>query len=248
VSQAFASIEHMFDTGLMGVGAPLTLAVDRRLDVLPALESVLPDGLQRGTIVGVSGTGALSLALALVAGATSGDTWAAMVGCEDLCLAAAEGMGVPLHRLVTVSRPDRSQWSTVVGALLDSFEIVLVAPTSRVGTSDARRLRHRARERGSVLVDVSRVWPDAHDLSLTITDSQWSGLGDGHGFLEARRVEIRVDGRRGVMGRTVPLWLPGPDGIPEAIDQNISNHAGGDIESIVGVSPSAQPVPLRSVG
>jgi hypothetical protein len=222
--------------------APLTLAAARRLDVLPALAAVLPEGLQRGSTVAVSGVGSLTLAMALMAGAMRGDAWAATVGCNDLCLAAAEGVGVPMHRLVVVTRPGRGLWGTVVAALLDSFEVVVVAPTARVSLGDARRLRSRARERGSVIIDLAGTWPEAHDLSLRVTEAQWYGLGQGHGVLEARHVTIEVAGRRGATRpRVVPLWLPGPDGAPAPIEPD---HAGADIDALVEAAPDF----LRTAG
>ena len=58
---------------------PTTLAVDRALPVLKALTGLLPDGLRRGVTVGVSGAGARSMALALMARATQTGSWVAMV-------------------------------------------------------------------------------------------------------------------------------------------------------------------------
>ena len=112
---------------------PADLARDRRLPVLPALAGLLPGGgLRRGTTVAVGAaagaTGATSLALALAAGPSQAGSWVAAVGLGSLGLVAGAGMGVALERLVLVSDPhDRPGWAPVVAALVDGFDIVLVA-------------------------------------------------------------------------------------------------------------------------
>lgn len=174
------------------------------------------------------------MVLALVAGALGGTGWAALVGCGDVCLAAAEATGVPMHRLVMVSQPQRGTWSTVVGALIDAFDVVVVAPRGNVRTGDVRKLRTKARDRGAVLIDMSGAWPESHDLSLRITGQEWFGLGQGHGVLEARKVVVEVTGRRGASRpRPVALWLPGADGAPSAVCAS-GSHAGADVDALVG--------------
>ena len=136
------------------VGA-VDLARDRRLPVLPALEALLPGaGLRRGTTVAVGAApgvaGATSLALALAAGASQAGSWVAAVGLGSLGLVAAAELGVALERLVMVAEPgrDREGWASVMGALVDGFDIVLVAALGRLRPADARRLVARVRERG----------------------------------------------------------------------------------------------------
>ncbi|HKE74872.1 MAG TPA: hypothetical protein VKB57_14725, partial [Acidimicrobiales bacterium] len=112
---------------------PADLARDRRLPVLPALAELLPGGgLRRGTTVAVGAaagvTGATSLALALAAGPSQAGSWVAAVGLGSLGLVAGAGMGMALERLVLVSDPrDRPGWAPVVAALVDGFDVVLVA-------------------------------------------------------------------------------------------------------------------------
>ena len=206
--------------------APLVMAGDRRLDVLPALAHVLPEGLQRGSTVGVRGTAVLSLALAVCAGPVAGGAWMATLGCNELSLVGAEQAGVALHRMVMVTQPPPSSWGAVAAALVDAFDVVLVGGSSAVHASDARRLLSRARERGGIIIDVANSWSEAPDLVLEVTGQQWVGLGDGHGVLTARQVTIEVSGRRGVRPRQVPLWLPGPSSGPEAIDPVSLQHDG----------------------
>ncbi len=228
--------------------APTTLAADRRLDVAPALGHVLPDGLQRGSVVGVRGPAATSLALAVAAGPVAAGSWLATVGADELCPVAAEQAGVTLHRLVMVAQPPRSSWGAVVAALVDAFDIVLVSGSYRARARDARRLRSRARERGCVLVDAGGVWPEAPDLVLEVGHQRWSGLGDGHGVLAGRRIEIEVSGRRGTRPRRVQLWLPGPAGRPEAIAPEPLAHAGADIDQLVGADPAGESAALPRAG
>src|SRR6266540_2908005 len=83
------------------------------------------------------------------------------------------------------------------------------APRAR---SVARRLAARARERRSVLLLVGAGWPIPPDLRLAVTASQWEGLGQGDGRLEARKVEVAAAGRgAAVRERRAKLWLPSPD-------------------------------------
>lgn len=198
---------------------PLSLARERMLPVVPALAGVLPGGgLQRGTTVTTGGPGSVSLALALVAGPSAAGSWSAVVGVPSLGLLAAAELGVALERLVLVDRPEPVRWGTVVNALLDAFEVVVVRPEQRVRMADQRRLSALARERGAVIVQAGGrpdAWPDAPDVRITVVDQGWRGLEAGHGHLQARKVTVEVTGRRAAGRRKeVELWLPGGDGGP----------------------------------
>ncbi|CAN5911591.1 hypothetical protein BH23ACT2_BH23ACT2_18550 [soil metagenome] len=200
---------------------PLAAARERVLPVPPALAPLLPQGgLQRGTTVATGGVAATSLALALVGPVTApgavGGSWVAVVGVEDLGLLAAAELGVDLERVLLVAATGPEAWAPVVAALLDAVEVVLVRPPHPVGASLQRRLTGRARERGSVLVQVgghTGAWSQGPDLVVSAPHATWEGLGDGHGHLRARRVVVTVTGRRGAdRPRWAELWLPGPDG------------------------------------
>jgi hypothetical protein len=194
---------------LIGPGA--TLADERLLPVVPALRSLLPGrGLRRGTTVAVSRSAAL--ALALVAGASAAGSWVVAVGLPDLGIVAAAETGVALERLALVPAPGARAWATVVAALLDAVDVVLVRSPARLPAAQARRLAARARERGAVLVPLG-AWSEPTDLRLAVTASAWQGLGQGHGRLQARRVEVLVAGRgAATRERRALLWLPSPDG------------------------------------
>jgi hypothetical protein len=234
---------------------PTDLARDRVLPVLPAFDAILPAaGVRRGTTAAVGArpgvTGATSLALALAAGPSQAGSWVAAVGLGSLGLVAAAELGVVLERLVVVSDPggERAGRLSVLAALVDGFDVVLVAAglgerrgpgqgrgrvqgggQGRMRAGDARRLVARVRERGSVLVAVGGDLPgERSPLRLTVTSSTWRGLGDGWGHLQGRRIEVEVGGRgEAARGRRAELWLPGPDGAVAVAD------------------PVARPIPLH---
>jgi hypothetical protein len=195
-----------------GPGGPGTaLADERLLPVVPALQPLLPGrGLRRGSTVAVSRSAAL--ALALVAGASAAGSWVAAVGLPDLGILAAAETGVVLERLALVPAPGARAWPTVVAALLDAVDVVLVRPPAHLPAAQARRLVARARERGAVLVPLGP-WSEPADLRLAVTSSAWHGLGQGHGRLHSRQVEVAVTGRGpATRERRLLLWLPSPDG------------------------------------
>lgn len=178
-----------------------------RLPVFPPLEEILPfGGLRPGTTVGIAGVGATSLALALIA-RTSEESWTAAAGLPALGLRAASEIGVDLDRLVIVPDPGK-QWTSVLAALIDSFDVVLVHPPH---ARDAGRISGRVRERDAVLVVLGR-WPEC-DLTLQGTAATWHGIGKGHGYLRTRTLTLTVAGRGAAsQPRHATLWLPDADG------------------------------------
>jgi hypothetical protein len=218
---------------------PAGLARDRCLPLLPALDALVPGpGLRRGTTVGVGAApgvaGATSLALALAAGPSQAGSWVAAIGLGSLGLVAAAELGVAFERLVLVADPgrDREGWAPVMGALVDGFDVVLVAAPQRFRPADARRLVARVRERGAVLVAVGGDLPgERSPLRLTVTSACWEGLGHGWGRLKGRRLAVEAGGRGGAARtRRAELWLPAEGG------------GVGAAESL------AAPIPLRDVG
>jgi hypothetical protein len=183
------------------------------LPVAPALRSLLPGGLRRGSTVSVSGS--VSLLLALVGAASSDGAWCALVGFPRISAEAAREYGVDLARLALVPAPGEG-WTTAVGALLDAVDIVAARPPRGRGLApaDIRRLAARARSKDAVLVPyvAEAAWPGA-DVRLHAHDGSWSGIGDGTGRLRARQVEVSVAGR-GSAARpaTASLWLPADGG------------------------------------
>ena len=215
------------------------------LPVLPAVAGLVPGaGLQRGASVATRGPGATALALALVAGASAGGSWIAVVGASSLGLLAAAELGVCLERMVLIGSPEPSAWSTVVAALLDAFDVVMVCPEHRIRPVDQRRLQARCRERGAVLVQAGGrpdAWPELPELRLTVLAQAWRGLGRGHGHLQTRRVTVEVTGRRqAARARRVELWLPGPDGRVAPVVASSTSRSAPPADAVA--------VPLREVG
>jgi hypothetical protein len=197
---------------------PVTTADVRRLEVPGALGACFPEGaVRRGsTLVINSSSGGVSLALALAAAVTATGSWAAAVGLPSLGLLAAAELGVQLERLALVPAPG-DRWPAVAAALLDGMDLLLLGPPGRARPGDARRLVARAREQGTVLAVLEspgdRCWPEAPDFRLSIGAAAWEGLGNGHGHLRSRRVEVVTTGRRAaVRERRTVLGLPGPAG------------------------------------
>lgn len=226
---------------------PASLAHEHTLPLSGGLEALLPAGLARGTTVSVgepspsAGSGATSLALALASAATQAGSWAALVGLPAVGLGAAAELGLALERVAVIDTPPRESWATVVGALVGAFDLVLFGAPGRssavpVGAADLRRLMARARERGSVLIQIdtaaaSRSAGGAVDrgrrsswsafeaeVRLSVTSAHWVGLGEGHGHVRGRQVRAEATGRRSAARvRRVDLWLPRADGQVTAV-------------------------------
>jgi hypothetical protein len=185
---------------------------ERVLPVRAELADLLPlHGLRRGSTVVVRGS--TTVLLALLAEATAGGSWAAVVGMPNLGVLAAAELGVAIPRLALIPNPG-PDYPDVVAALLDGIDLVAVTPpNTRRGPDLAHRLSARARHRKSILLVVGN-WPGA-DLDLDCTDPTWSGLGEGHGHLTAQEIKITVRGR-GVASRptssriTLPNMPPPP--------------------------------------
>jgi hypothetical protein len=180
-----------------------------QLPVLPALRELLAaGGLPRGQVVAVPGGGLLSAALA--AGASAGGAWCAAVGLPALGVTAAAEVGLDPGRLLLVPAPGPS-WPSVVAALLDGCDLVLVCPPDPPPAALRRKLEATARRHGSVIL-AGGEWAGAH-ARLELTQAEWTGLGPGHGRLRARRALVTCAGRgAGARPRSAWLWLPGPDG------------------------------------
>lgn len=201
----------------LGVGAAgeLTKAPVRALPVRGELAGLLPwGGLRRGSTVSVRGS--TSLLFALMAAATAEGCWAAVVGLPGCGALAAAELGVAVHRLALVPRPGRDQGEVekTVAALLDGFDLVVLATPVTAATS--RKLSARARHREAVLLPFTVSWPGA-DVELTATSGRWTGLEAGHGLLTSRTVSVQATGRgAAARPRQTSLVLPGTAAEPPA--------------------------------
>lgn len=137
---------------------PTVFADQRTLPVTDTLLELLPGGLPRGVTMTVTGGAARSLALAITARASQTGSWIAAIGFPGLGWQAAAELGVAVARLVAVDHADTTAAAECVAAALDGFDIVLVGTRVRLGAAVRRRLTARARERGSVLLEVHDPW------------------------------------------------------------------------------------------
>lgn len=186
-----------------GVTRGSVLLTDRPpLTVPPALEPLLPGGLRRGSTTAVLGSTSLVLAM-IAAACTAREAWAAVVGQPSLGLLAAAQSGVALGRLAVVPQPG-AEGPTVVAALLDGIDVVVVGPGCALTDADRRRLTARARDRGSVLLSTAP-WPGAGCV-LTVEGGRWSGVGEGDGRLRAHELHVIRTGR-GSAGRAQDLQV-----------------------------------------
>ena len=216
--------------GSARTGSPAAAALERVLPVGEALAPLLPGAaIQRGTALTVRGHGSVTLATALTAEVSRRGGWVAAVGMADLGVSALAERGVDLQRWALVDFPppaggragqDRSVVADVLGAVVGGFDVVLLGPAVRVGATTARRLLARMREHGTSLIRA--VGDDEADDAVTglqpevrmsIEQSRWTGVADGHGRLLARRAEVTVEGRGAASHlRRMMMWLPSADG------------------------------------
>lgn len=210
----------------MGVATDLRsrLGVPTARAPLPVAPSLLPlfadGGVVRGRTVACTGDAALSVALAVSAATTRAGSWLAVVGVPHLGVGAAVEAGVAIERLVLAQPPMASrEWVTTVAALVEGFDVLIVAPPASLTEHDARRLQSRIVARQSVLLVVnvpgalsspgsrtaSRVF--AADLDVHADTVSWSGIERGGSHITQRLVHVRVGGRRCPVPREATLDL-----------------------------------------
>lgn len=210
----------------MGVATDLRsrLGVPTVRAPLPVAPSLLPlfadGGVVRGRTVACTGDAALSVALAVSAATTRAGSWLAVVGVPHLGVGAAVEAGVAIERLVLAQPPMASrEWVTTVAALVEGFDVLIVAPPASLTEHDARRLQSRIVARQSVLLVVnvpgalsspgsrtaSRVF--AADLDVHADTVSWSGIERGGSHITQRLVHVRVGGRRCPVPREATLDL-----------------------------------------
>ncbi len=154
------------------------------------------------------GDAAASLALSLCARASQQGSWLGVVGVSHLGISCAVEHGVALERMVFVHPPESSRdWSTTVAAVIDGFDLLIVAVPESLSVSDARRVQARLQSRRSVMIIVdtatlsqpnflNTTHPFHADVVLDTTTKSWSGINNGAGYLQQRQVAIKVSGRR----------------------------------------------------
>jgi hypothetical protein len=201
--------------------APLALARERTLPVSDTFAELFPErGLVRGHIVACSGTAATSLALALVAPAVAAGSWLAAIDVPTIGLDAASEFGVALERVVAVNTSGRSgtsdataeraaRWPDIVAAAADGFDLLITRVPVDVSASAMRKVATRLRQRDVVMLVLGDPGALSCDGVLDAGDAEWTGLGDGHGHLQHRRLVVEASGRRLHGRRRCHLALPG---------------------------------------
>ena len=194
---------------------PLVTARDRRIELAGPLGALVEGGLVRGSTVAVEGIGATSLALGMVAAASTAGAWCVVVGLADLAPVAAVEAGLDPARVAFVDAEGSGRVAEVIAALVGAVDVVLLDARLPVRPSEVRRVGARLRERGTVAVVVrpdggGACGPWVADVALTARRATWSGPGRGDGHLRTREVVVEVGGRgRAARGGRHDLLLPG---------------------------------------
>ena len=176
----------------------------RTIPTHPAIAALLPGGgLKQGAVYSVDRSA--MLLMALLAGPSAAGSWCAVVGVPEFGVEAAQRFGIDLDRLVLVPHPG-DQWMAVTAAIADVMGVVVTRPPKRASDSSVSRLSARLRQRGATLL-VLGSWPQSEAM-LSLSQSEWHGIGDGHGNLSSREVTVTVTNRVTGRPRSARLWLP----------------------------------------
>jgi hypothetical protein len=163
----------------------------KALATSPMFAGLLPDGMMRaGAAYSISGS--LTLAMSMLAAPSAAGAWCGVVGVPEFGAQAARAHGIDLSRLVLIPDPGK-HWLTVTAALADVLTVVVVRPGHRVSDGDAGRLAARLRKREAALLSLGD-WPGS-EAHLTVTANEWRGIGDGHGMITGRRMEVKATAR-----------------------------------------------------
>jgi hypothetical protein len=183
----------------------------RLIPTHPALAGLLPGGgLKQGAMYSLENSA--TLLLAMLAGPSAAGSWCGIVGVPEFGIEAAASFGIDLDRLVLVPHPG-DQWLAVTAAVADVMSVVVTKPPRQASDASLSRLSARLRQRGSTLIvlanEAVRAWPQTEAM-LSLSDSTWTGIGDGFGHLAARQVTVTVSTRLGGRPRSARMWLPDP--------------------------------------
>ncbi|WP_448071851.1 hypothetical protein [Georgenia yuyongxinii] len=211
---------------------------DRHLPVPGVLAPLFPGGaLARGSVVQVTGSTSVLLALAGAAGADG--AWCALAAMPDVGWRAAAAAGLALERVAVVPTPGPDA-AAVVGALVDGFDVLVVGRCPALGERDRRLLGSRLRTRGAVLL-TTHPWPGAQ-LVLRATAQSWDGLGQGWGHLAGQELTVRATGRAGATrAREVRVHL-GPAGLLAPVPRASSSGLAAVATPASSASPDEAPL------
>ncbi|MGJ8721414.1 MAG: hypothetical protein ACSHW9_06155 [Salinibacterium amurskyense] len=201
----------------------------------PVIASLLPGGgLQQGSVYSVDSSA--MLLMTLLAAPSAAGSWCAVVGVPEFGIEAAQRFGVDLERLVLVPHPG-DQWLAVTAAIADVVDVVVARPPRRASDSAVARLASRLRQRKSTLLMVGS-WPQSEAM-LSLGESRWHGIGEGHGHLAAREVTITVTSKNAGRPRSARVWLPDTA-------QTVRSYSAADSPAASdSAPPQLRPVPHR---
>lgn len=183
----------------------------RALPTHPVIGRLLPGGaLKEGATYSVDRS--LTLLMLLLAAPSAAGAWCGVVGVPEFGVEAAAGFGVDLERLVLVPEPG-DQWLATTAAIADALSVIVVRPPRKASDGSVARLSARLRKRGATLLVLGTwphgIWPQSEAM-LSITESSWTGIGNGHGHLQSRDATITVTSRAGGgRPRSARIRLPG---------------------------------------
>ncbi len=210
---AFSPPRPPVPTDLAAKIRPTLLARSRTLGLEGPWSGVIPGGrLRRGTTIAVhaeSAQGGVSVALSLAAAATAEGLWAGVVGVRDPGVVAMVDLGLDLRRVLFVPSP-AAAWAESAADLLEGVDVLVVQPPLNPSSTLARRLSSRVRERGVVLIVVTRqfVWPAPVEVGLRVEGSQW----ETSSRLVSRVLRLNVSTRERAGTSCHELVLPDPHG------------------------------------
>ncbi|MDO7881901.1 hypothetical protein [Antiquaquibacter soli] len=197
VEELRARIRQMQSTKLESRGIPTH----------PAIAELLPGGgLKQGAAYSVDRSA--MLLMTLLAAPSAAGLWCAVVGVPEFGVEAAAQFGIDLERLVLIPHPG-DQWLAVTAAVADVMGVVVTRPPARSSDSSVARLTARLRQNGTTLL-VLGAWPQTEAM-LSLSDTRWHGIGEGHGHLSAREATVTVSSRTAGRPRSARVWLPAAD-------------------------------------
>jgi len=177
----------------------------RSLPTHPVIGRLLPGGaLQEGATYSVDRS--LTLLMLLLATPSAAGAWCGVVGVPEFGVEAAAGFGIDLERLVLVPEPG-DQWLATTAAIADALNVIVIRPPKRASDASVARLSARLRKRKATLL-VLGTWPHSEAM-LSITESNWTGIGDGHGHLQSREATVTATSKTGGRPRSARIRLPG---------------------------------------
>ena len=148
-----------------------------------------------GAVYGVENA---QIALQLIAEQQSKGNWAAIIGLPEIGFAAAQYAGMDMSRTLVVPDPG-ARWAEVLATFIDSVGVIAIRPPVVVRDYEAARIAARLRKRKVVLLSFGP-WPRM-EARFSFEHHAWLGIGNGHGFLQAREGIIKVHHRSGQVAK-----------------------------------------------